>query len=155
MKDNLIKAKHKTAIYRLKEGTTTSYYFRSGSLLLPERIGISKQFEFAKTKRTGRNQHKAIGKIKATFKKKESSRYKEFKPYTIHTNIYKVNEYLLFIGYGSIGITTDSGRIKYTNDLIILFSKTADWKEIEFHFFEGMLFWMKDVFSYLNKLKRH
>jgi hypothetical protein len=153
MNENLIKAKHQTAIYQLKEGTKTSYYYQSGINTLPGRIGFNK-FEFVETKRTGRNLHKSKAQLKATFKKSESSLYKKFKPFTIHTNIWQFPEYILFIGYGSIGISDKIGKIIDTNDLIIIFSSSSSWKELEIHIFPGMLMNLEEVLQYLYNQKR-
>ena len=153
MNENLIKAIHQTAIYELKEGTKTSYYHKSGNGNLPGRIGFSK-FEFAKTEKKGRNQHETKAQLKATFKKSEVSPYKKHKPFTIHTNIWSVPEYLLFIGYGSIGISNELGKIIDTNDLIIVYSNSSNWIELEIHIFPGMLMNLKEVFQYLNNKKR-
>lgn len=153
MNESLIKAKHQKAIYLLKEGTKTSYYYQSGIQTLPNRIGFNK-FEFAETKRTGRNLHKSKAQLKATFKKSETSIYKNFKPFTIHTNIWQNSEFMLFIGYGSIGFSNEKGKITDTNDLIIVFSYTSNWQELEIHIFPGMLMNLEEVFNYLNNEKR-
>jgi hypothetical protein len=154
MNENLIQAVHKSAIYKLKPDTSTSYYYQVGELILPNRIGISNEFQFAEANKSGRNQHPIAGQIKATFKLKEESKYKQNKPFNIHTNIWKVAEYPIFIGYGSIGITNEAGRITETGDLIILYSRSASWQEVEVHFFPGMLMQLDSMFEYLYKLKR-
>lgn len=151
--ENLIKAIHQTAIYKLKEGTKTSYYFHSGIRILPNRIGFNK-FQFAPTQRTGRNKHEVIAQLKATFNKSEISKYKQNKPFNIHTNIWQITDFLDFIGYGSIGITSVLGKINDTNDLVIIYSNSTNWQEIEIHFFPGMLMKMEEVFCYLSHLKR-
>ncbi|MEI6697238.1 MAG: hypothetical protein WCO13_14385 [Bacteroidota bacterium] len=152
MNENQIKAKHQTAIYKLKEGTKTSYYYQSGIKTLPERIGFNK-FEFAKTNRIGRNLHQAKAQLKATFKKSETSLYKKNKPFTIHTNIWQVPGHLLFIGYGSIGFSDKMGGITDTNDLIIIYSNSVTWHELEIHIFPGMLMYLEDIFPYLENQK--
>lgn len=153
MNNDFISKLHKTAIYKLKPDTSSSYYYQSGEAVLPNRIGITKD-KFAKVNQSGYKEHPANGQIKATYTKKEESIYKQFKPFNIHTSIYQVNEYSYFIGYGSIGISRESGRIHDTGDLIILYSQSASWEEVEIHFFPGLLKELPAVFDYLYKFKR-
>lgn len=153
MNNDFISKLHKTATYKLKPETSSSYYYQSGEAALPNRIGITKE-KFAKVNQSGYKQHPVNGQIKATFKKNEESIYKQFRPFNIHTSIYHVPGYSYFIGYGSIGITKESGRIKDTGDLIILYSQSASWEEVEIHFFPGLLKELPAVFDYLYKFKR-
>ena len=155
MNEDLIKAKHQTATYKRKPDTKTSYYFQEGAKLLPNRIGISREYEFSEAERTGRNLlHTVAGQLKAAFRKTESSPYKQFAPFTIHTNIWQVMEYSLFAGYGSIGNSNQSGRIQDTGDLIVFYCPSASWEEVEIHFFPGMLKELHAVLQYLHKNKR-
>ena len=153
MNNDFISRIHKTAIYKLKPGTSSSYYYQQGESALPNRIGITKD-KFARVNQSGYKEHPVNGQIKATYSKKETSIYKQFKPFNIHTSIYQVNEYSYFIGYGSIGISKESGRINDTGDLIILYSHSASWEEVEIHFFPAMLKELTAVFQYLYKFKR-
>ncbi|HCY22765.1 MAG TPA: hypothetical protein DHV29_04685 [Bacteroidales bacterium] len=144
---------HRTAIYKLKPGTSTSYYYQSGTDLLPNRICIT-QDAFAVIRQTGNHLHKPVGQIKATFTKKESAVYKLNYPFNVHTSIYQYPDCPLFIGYGSIGISNNSGKISETGDLVILYCSTSAWDEIELHFFPGMLKKLPEAFEYLYKIKR-
>lgn len=149
MNENLLKAKQQTAIYKLKEGTTTSYYYQSGVQTLPERIGFNK-FEFDEKKRTRRNLHIAVAQLKATFKKSEISSYKKFNPYTVHTSIWRHPKYKDFYGYGSIGISDEKGGIIDIKDLIIINEDSNNSNILEIHIFQSMLMNLEEVFRFLN-----
>ena len=51
------------------------------------------------------------------FTKNEESPLKQNAPYKIRTQIWSINEYPLFIGYGSIGISNNEGKITKESDL--------------------------------------
>ena len=60
--------------YRLKEGTKSSYYWQSGTKILPDRLSISKESEMTKVARKGRNLlHSLAGQMVGTFKIHEES----------------------------------------------------------------------------------
>jgi len=153
MNKEFFAANHKLSVYTLKPGTSTSYYYSSGAVLLPNRICITDN-QFAPAINSGVNRQKVVGQIKATFAKKDTGTYKQNSPYHIHTNIWELPEYNLFWGYGSIGISNESGRIKETGDLVILYSASAARDEIEIHFFPGMLKELHGAFQYLHEIKR-
>lgn len=135
------------AIYKRKEGTITSYYWKSGSRRLPNRMGITKD-QFSRAERKGRNLQKVTGQIKGTFTQSESSPLKKFKPYNLHTQIWSIPEFPLLIGYGTIGISNDAGNIDRTSeteDLILLYSPSSDWGEIEIFYFPNGLKSLYDI----------
>lgn len=123
--------------YHLKEGTKASYYWHEGARILPNRLSISKS-EITKVERKGRNLlHSISGQMIGSFKKSEDSPLKRNKPYTCRTQIWRVEEYPHFIGYGTIGITNSEGGIFDTNDLVIFDSKD-NWQTIRIYFFRGL-----------------
>ena len=126
------------ATYRLKEGTKSSYYWQSGTKILPDRLSISKESEMTKVARKGRNLlHALAGQMVGTFKIHEESPLKLFKPFTCRTQIWAVDEYPLFIGYGTIGITNEEKGITDTGDLVVFYSPD-NWFTIQISFFRGL-----------------
>jgi len=152
MNAEFIKSNHLKLFYALKPGTSTSYYQTAGlNGFLPIRIGITKEV-FASIHQTGKNHlERLTGQIKATFKKDDSSIYKKYRPFWIHTSIYEVLNYPIFIGYGDIGISNNVGKTEGTGDLLILHSSDS-WKTLSIHIFRGMLFQKDQVFPYLYNL---
>ncbi|MCK9627508.1 MAG: hypothetical protein M0R37_02825 [Bacteroidales bacterium] len=141
MNRQFIEATIQIATYQRKEGTSSSYYWQSGTKILPNRLGISKD-QFSSILKKGRNLQKITGQIKSTFKKTEISPLKQYKPYAVHTQIWGIPEYPLLIGYGSLGISNKDGiidRTSDTEDLILINSPSSDWKEIKIYYFpKGM-----------------
>lgn len=126
------------ATYKLKEGTKSSYYWQSGTRILPDRLSISKESEMTKVARKGRNLlHSLAGQMVGTFKMNEESPLKQFKPFTCRTQIWAVDEYPLFIGYGTTGITNEEGGVTDTGDLVVFYS-TDNWSTIQISFFRGL-----------------
>lgn len=126
------------ATYKLKEGTKSSYYWQSGTNILPERLSISKESEMTKVARKGRNLiHSLAGQMVGTFKKNEESPLKAVKPFICRTQIWAVDEYPLFIGYGTTGITNDEGKITDTGDLVVFYTPD-NWSTIRISFFRGL-----------------
>jgi hypothetical protein len=72
-----------------------------------------------------------------TFKMNEESPLKQFKPYTCRTQIWAVDEYPLFIGYGTTGITNEEGGIIDTGDLVVFYTND-NWSTIQISFFRGL-----------------
>ena len=134
----LIASTLQEATYKLKEGTKSSYYWQSGTRILPERLSISKESEMTKVARKGRNLlHTLAGHMVGTFKKNEESPLKAAKPFTCRTQIWAVDEYPLFIGYGTTGITNNEGKITDTGDLVVFYTPD-NWSTIQIFFFRGM-----------------
>jgi hypothetical protein len=140
------------ATYKLKEGTKSSYYWQSGTRILPDRLSISKESEMTKVARKGRNLlHSLAGQMVGTFKMNEESPLKQFKPFTCRTQIWAVDEYPLFIGYGTTGITNEEGGVTDTGDLVVFYS-TDNWSTIQISFFRGLgnPDYLLDCMEYLN-----
>lgn len=141
MNDELMKASFQEAIYEKKQGTATSYYWQSGSKILPNRASIN-NVDITKVARKGRNlQHPLAGQFIATFTTKEESPLKLHKPYNVRTQIWQHEDYPQFIGYGTIGISDAEGRVtdqSDTGDLLVFYSKDADWQTIRIFIFAGM-----------------
>ena len=138
MNDEFIKANFQAGTYSLKEGTKSSYYWKAGFSELPNRLSISRDKELTKVDRKGRNLlHPIAGQMVGNFTGKESSTYKMFKPYTCRTQIWRVEEYPQFIGYGTIGITNEKGVVEDTGDLLVFYTPD-NWEEIKIFFFAGM-----------------
>lgn len=125
------------AEYRLKETTKSSYYWQSGTKLLPNRISLSIGVEITKVQRKGRNLlNPIIGQMLGTFSSKDESTLKQYKPYCCRTQIWFNPDYPLLAGYGTIGVTAEDGKIKDTGDLIVLKSYD-DWNTISIYIFKG------------------
>lgn len=126
------------ATYKLKEGTKSSYYWQSGTKMLPDRLSISKESEMTKVARKGRNLlHSLAGQMVGTFKANEESPLKVHKPFTCRTQIWAVDEYPLFIGYGTTGISNNEMGITDTGDLVVFYS-SDNWSTIQIYFFRGL-----------------
>ncbi len=126
------------ATYKLKEGTKSSYYWQSGTKILPNRLSMSKESEMTKVARKGRNLlHSLAGQMVGAYTINEESPLKVCKPYTCRTQIWAVDEYPLFIGYGTIGVTNGEGRISDTGDLVV-FESSDNWQTIQISFLRGL-----------------
>ena len=139
--NDMIKASYQEAIYEKKQGTATSYYWQSGSRILPNRASI-KNVEITKVARKGRNLlHPVLGQFLAQFTRKEESPLKQHKPFHVRTQIWQDEDYPQFIGYGTTGISDAEGRVtdkSDTGDLLVFYSKDADWQTIRIFIFAGM-----------------
>lgn len=139
--EELIRSSYQEATYQRKEGTASSYYWQEGSRILPNRASITKGNEVTKVARKGRNILQPIaGQFLASFTLKEESPLKLNRPFTVRTQIWQDENYPLFIGYGTIGISDSEGRITEdsdTGDLVVFYSDD-DWLTIRILFFEGM-----------------
>jgi len=125
------------ATYQKKDGTASSYYWKEGVKLLPERMSISQQ-SITKVQRKGRNLQKVAGQCVGNFKKEEESHLKISKPYTLRTQIWSQEDFLEFVGYGTIGITGEDGRIYDTGDLLVFYAEDDAWDLIRIFIFKGM-----------------
>lgn len=139
--------------YKIKEGTKTSYYQVEGAGILPSRLSISKE-EITSVKRKGRNNIDPIaGQMVGSFKKDEASTFKVYKPYAARTQIWKMIEYPMFMGYGTLGISNKEGKTSDTGDLLIFYTPD-NWENIKILFFKGMasLNNRDEAFEYADKL---
>jgi hypothetical protein len=155
MTEQFIEAIKQSATYRRKEGTATSYYWATGAKILPDRISISKESEMKQTRHTGRNPlHKIVGQLMGTFKKNERSPLKLHKPFQLRTNLWEMEDFPSFLGYGTIGISNQLGKIDRqsdTGDLIVLHTTTKDWKEITIYYFAGSVMDLESIMEHLYK----
>ncbi len=137
MNEEFIRKSMKVAVYQHKEGTKASYYWQQGFKLLPNRLSI-KDEEMTNVQHKGRNAiHKIVGQLLSNFRLDEESPLKQHKPYTCRTQIWQVPLYPLFIGYGTIGISNEQGKVEDTGDLIVMYS-TDQWETIRIFYFAGM-----------------
>lgn len=137
MNEEFMKKAMSVATYERKEGTTSSYYWTGGVHLLPGRMSISPQ-SITSVQRKGRNLQKIAGQCVANFKKDEESPLKVCKPYTLRTQIWLQEDFLEFVGYGTIGITGENGKIYDTGDLVVFFAEDENWNVIRIFIFDGM-----------------
>ena len=155
MNERFIESQVKRAIYKLKEGTSTSYYWQEGIKILPNRICF-REGEMTKVSKSGRNNmHPVKGQFLANFTQKEESPLKKFKPYKVRTQIWQKEDYPHFLGYGTIGVSTPEGT-RDTGDLLILFTPD-ECKTIEIYFFAAMGTpdGVQEAFKFLNKHIEH
>ena len=138
MIEDFIEKSMQVAYYQHKEGTASSYYWQNGSRILPNRLSISKN-EMASVKFKGRNAiHPIAGQLLGNFRVDENSPLKLHKPYTVRTQIWQIPLYPMFIGYGTIGISSESGKVSSdTGDLIVMQSND-NWDIITIYYFAGM-----------------
>lgn len=141
------------ATYVRKPDTKTSYIWDCGFRFLPKTLSIFRGSNNIKCAKKGRNLQNVEAQLKGRFKKEEESHLKLFAPYRVSTQIWEIENYPMFIGYGSIGITGKSGKITSksdTGDLIILYSKDYNWDKIEIFYFKGMLPYLEEVSEYIS-----
>lgn len=137
MTDEFVMKAMSEATYQKKEGTASSYYWQNGGRMLPGRMSISKD-SITNVRRKGRNLQKIAGQCVANFKKDEESPLKVCKPYTLRTQIWLQEDFLEFIGYGTIGITGEDGKIYDTGDLVVFYAEDDNWNVIRIFIFNGM-----------------
>ena len=142
MNEEMMKASYQEAIYQRKAGTSSSYYWQSGSRILPNRASITMENEVTKVARKGRNLlHPVVGQFLAQFTRKEVSPLKQHKPFHVRTQIWQDEDYPQFIGYGTTGVSDADGRVtdrSDTGDLLVFYSEDADWQAIRIFIFAGM-----------------
>ena len=137
MNEEFLKKAISVASYHIKEGTTSSYYWQEGTKLLPNRLSISKE-SITKVQRKGRNLQKVAGQCVGKFRNDEESPFKLHKPYTLRTQIWQIEEFLEFVGYGTCGISGDDGIIHDTGDLMVFYADDGEWHKIRIFVFKGM-----------------
>lgn len=155
MEKQFLNAVVKSSVYKRKPDTAMSYYRTLGEKILPERLSISRESQINQTANKGRNlQNRVVGQLLGTFKKSEVSPLKQNKPYSIRTNIWEDSNYPLLIGYGTIGISNEAGKIDRqsdTGDLIVLCSTNRNWDEIIIYFFTGAVMEKDPIMTYLSQ----
>lgn len=126
------------AHYIHKEGTKTSYYYTSGAKVLPNRLSIS-HIEITNVQRKGRNlMHPVSGQLLGKFTRAEESPLKQHKPFSVRTQIWQDPLFPAFIGYGTLGISSESGKVEGdTGDLVVLYTQDQ-WENITIFYFAGM-----------------
>lgn len=154
MNTTLLENQCKKSIYKRKEGTSSSYYWQSGSRILPNRMSISKERELSHVSRNGRNLlHSIMGQMKGSFTQKEDSPLKQNKPFSIHTQLWQIPEYPLN-PYGTIGISNTNGKITRQSDfgdVVIIHPLDYHWELLEIYYFPAMLDKLEIVMQYIQK----
>lgn len=154
MIDEFVANSMHSATYLHKEGTSSSYYWQTGSKILPNRLSISRGSEMTNVQRKGRNMlHPVVGQLLASFTKKEESPLKQHKPFAVRTQIWQAPLYPSFIGYGTLGISNEEGKVQGdTGDLVVLYT-SSQWTEITIFYFAGMgnVNDMEQVMKYLSR----
>ena len=132
-----IAANLQQATYELKKTTKGSYYWKSGTRILPNRLSINKD-EMTRVARKGRNLLQPIaGQMVGRFTIHESSPLKQYKDFECRTQIWSVDEYPMLIGYGTTGISNYEGKIVDTGDLVVFYTPD-NWDTIQIFFFRGL-----------------
>ncbi len=150
---HLIKALGQVAIYEKKPGTQGSYYWKQGCKILPNRLSITKD-QVTKVEKTGRNSiHPVAGQLLGTFTRKETSPLKLNAPYHCRTQIWQHPEFPNFIGYGSIGISNEQGKIDRnsdTGDLVVLETEETSWERISIYYFPALIKELENILQYIT-----
>lgn len=140
----------KIATYQKKETTKDGYYWFSGSTILPNRLtisnGIIKHIAYK-----GRNLQTTKGQLMGRFKKTEQSILMLNKPFEVSTQIWAIDGYPQFIGYGTVGISNSEGKITRESDkgdLVILHSPD-NWQTIKIFFLPSMFEHLSSVMDYI------
>ena len=153
IEEKYIQATMQEAWYQRKAGTLSSYYHNAGCRILPNRLSISRD-EFTMVRKKGRKLiHPVIGQLLGRFTKNEESPLKANSPFMVRTQIWHIPEYPLFIGYGSIGISNEEGKIDResdTEDLVILEVEAPDWERIRIFYFPAMIKKLEEVMTHLS-----
>ena len=93
MVEEFISKAMKTATYQHKEGTANSYYWQSGSRILPNRLSISKGSEMTSVQRKRRNLlSPVVGQILGRFTKIEESPLKQHKPFDVSFTLWFLDD---------------------------------------------------------------
>jgi hypothetical protein len=144
------------AVYLRKEGTAGSYYRASGASILPRRLSISFNTQMAQTAQKGRNLiHKVVGQLLGTFTKDEQSPLKQYKPYTVRTNLYQDNDFPMLKGYGTIGISNHTGKVDRQSDkgdLVLVYCPERSQEEVKLFFFAGGLMSLPEIEEYVSTI---
>ncbi|MFA5229603.1 MAG: hypothetical protein GX808_10035 [Syntrophomonadaceae bacterium] len=153
IEEKYIQAAMQESWYQRKAGTSSSFYQKAGCRILPNRLSITRD-KLSNVRKNGRNLiHPVIGQLVGQFTKNEESPLKAHFPFIIRTQIWHIPEYPLFIGYGSIGISNEGGKIDRgsdTEDLIILEAEAPDWERIRIFYFPAMIKKLEEVMTHLS-----
>lgn len=123
----------KSAIYRRKAGTKTSFYYQTGSTILPGRLDIMLGQVFTKARRKGRMiTEEVVGEIRGTFKKSEESPLKQFKPFRISAKIFRNEEYPQLTGWCGLAVSDKTGRTTNEEGVAVFNHMEEDRLEIFF-----------------------
>lgn len=136
MENEFLRKQLRICTYQLKQGTKTSYYFSGGERLLPNRVCIGTD-NITNVRKKGRNLQPIAGQFVSNFNKTEKSVLKKYPPYTIRTQIWKIEDYPQFVGYGTCGISNENGETQDTGDLMVFYSNNK-WETITIYYFIGM-----------------
>ena len=153
IEEKYIQATMQEAWYQRKAGTLSSYYHNAGCRILPNRLSISRDKLFNVRKKDRNLIHPVIGQLLGQFTKNEESPLKANSPFMVRTQIWHIPEYPLFIGYGSIGISNEEGKIDResdTEDLIILEVEAPDWERIRIFYFPAMIKKLEEVMTHIS-----
>lgn len=153
IEEKYIQAAMQESWYERKAGTSSSYYYKAGSRILSNRLSISRDKLFNVRKKDRNLIHPVIGQLLGQFTKNEESPLKANSPFMVRTQIWHIPEYPLFIGYGSIGISNEEGKIDRgsdTEDLIILEAEAPDWERIRIFYFPAMIKKLEEVMTHLS-----
>lgn len=124
----LIEISMNVALYKLKEGTATSYYWQEGSRILPNRLSISFDSELTHAERKGRMLFEnVIGEVKGSFTRIEQSPLKQHPPFRIHSKIFRPIHFPSVLGYAVVGISNKEGRItRNSEEGLVVFRKAGE-----------------------------
>jgi hypothetical protein len=154
---DFIEAIAKIGIYQKKEGTMTSFYFQEGEKILPNRLSVSGDCDFAPVSHSGRmNNRNAKGQIKGTFTKGERSSLKQFSPFNVSSELFVEQSYPDLL-YAGIAVSQENGKIKKGKEEGIAVIEYITTDEIRVYFFAGMDANspdVKDALCYVNKKRR-
>ena len=141
MNNEFIRIAFRESTYSRKEGTVTSYYWKDGSRILPNRLSISPNL-LSNVQRKGRAIANGVmvGQCKGQFTQKEESPLKVCKPFYITTSIWQNPNWLQFLGYGTLGFSDNDAPkgISDLGDLLVFFTEGSDWQTIRIFYFAGM-----------------
>ena len=140
--------------YERKPDTKTSFYLKKGPIgILPRRISFDK-IPLSKIRNKGRAKNQVFkGQIKATFTKKEASKYKACQGH-IQSSIWAIPEHPILYGFGDVGVQdpTNEGKTMGTHDLLIILSEDNCKDTFELRIYPGFYpLNMEVAFTYLEK----
>lgn len=139
MNSVFIESTIQVAKYELKEGTSTSYHWKAGSRILPNRMSISFNSELSKAERKGRMiSLNVIGEIKASFTKNEESPLKQHKPFNIHSKIFQPVDYPSLC-YGVLAVTNSEGKCtKESEEGLLVFRRNEKGNAFVAYYMAGV-----------------
>ncbi|WP_207214466.1 hypothetical protein [Bacteroides cellulosilyticus] len=102
----------------------------------------------------GRNLQQIVsGQMISTFTTKEESPLKQNIPFKVRTQIWAIENYPLFIGYGSIAISDADGKITRESDLgdLVIFYTSNNGQTIHIFYLAGMITYLDEAAKYLSE----